>query len=91
MRCLLRAIGSVIAAGHLISMDGSDHVTMSAGRLLPNGEHEFYPFKGGGGEKAALIPIQNSARQPGDAGYDGQLLKPGSDFGQSDFVALGVG
>lgn len=39
-----------IPAGHLISMDGGDHVMMSTGKVLPDGEHEVYSFKGGGPE-----------------------------------------
>lgn len=37
-----------IPAGHLISLDAGAHVMMSTGRLLPDGRHEVYSFKGGG-------------------------------------------
>ncbi len=39
-----------IPAGRMISMDGSDHVMLSTGRLLPGGRHEVFSFKGGGPE-----------------------------------------
>jgi hypothetical protein len=45
-----RVMYGVIPAGHLISMDGGDHVMMSTGKLLANGQHEVYSFKGGGVE-----------------------------------------
>lgn len=39
-----------VPAGYLISMDGSDHNMLSTGRVLPNGRHEVFSFKGGGPE-----------------------------------------
>ena len=45
-----QVLAGVIPAGQLISMDGSDHVMMSTGRLTEAGEHEVYSFKGGGPE-----------------------------------------
>jgi hypothetical protein len=39
-----------VPAGYLISMDGSDHNMLSTGRVLPDGRHEVFSFKGGGPE-----------------------------------------
>ncbi len=39
-----------VPAGWLISMDGSDHNMLSTGRVLPDGRHEVFSFKGGGPE-----------------------------------------
>ncbi|MEB3329093.1 MAG: hypothetical protein VKQ33_07665 [Candidatus Sericytochromatia bacterium] len=36
-----------VPAGHLVSLDGGDHVMVSTGRLLPGGRHEVLSFKGG--------------------------------------------
>lgn len=43
-----QVLTGAIPAGQLVSMDGSDHVMMSTGRLIESGEHEVYSFKGGG-------------------------------------------
>ncbi|MDD5210618.1 MAG: hypothetical protein PHV36_14610 [Elusimicrobiales bacterium] len=39
-----------VPAGWLISMDGGDHNMLSTGRVLPDGRHEVFSFKGGGPE-----------------------------------------
>ncbi len=43
-----QVLSGAIPAGQLVSMDGSDHVMLSTGRLTESGEHEVYSFKGGG-------------------------------------------